>query len=181
MKNAAMIDRYSWWEILLIYRGVLVFLTFVLAPFVEGFLVSLKPLSQLFSSPYRFWPENGSFEAYRTMWISVPGFGRYIFNSFFISIIVTVIVLALVIPASYAFARFDYPGRTAGPTFELFYGVDYLLPHREAAWAVMEERMRVLAELATRCREVCSALYLPLVARVADDLVRLADQLAEGR
>ena len=52
-----------------------VFLTFVLAPFVEGFLVSLKPLSQLFSSPYRFIPENGSFEAYRTMWVSVPGFG----------------------------------------------------------------------------------------------------------
>jgi hypothetical protein len=76
---------------------------------------------------------------------------------------------------------FDYPGRTAGPTFELFYGVDYLLPHRVAAWTVMEERMRVLAELATRCREVCSPLYLPLVAKVSDELVRLADQLAEGR
>ncbi len=76
---------------------------------------------------------------------------------------------------------FEHPGRTAGPTFELFYGVDYLLPHRDAAWAVMEERMRVLAELATRCRDVCAPLYLPIVARVADDLVRLADQLAEGR
>jgi hypothetical protein len=76
---------------------------------------------------------------------------------------------------------FDYPGRTAGPTFELFYGADYLLPHRDAAWAVMEERMRVLGELATRCREVCSPLYMPIVARVADDLVRLADQLAEAR
>jgi hypothetical protein len=76
---------------------------------------------------------------------------------------------------------FEHPGRTAGPTFELFYGVDYLLPHRVAAWAVMEERMRVLAELATRCRDVCAPLYLPIVARVADDLVRLADQLAEGR
>jgi hypothetical protein len=76
---------------------------------------------------------------------------------------------------------FDHPGRTAGPMFELFYGVDYLLPHRDAAWAVMEERMRVLADLATRCREVCSPLYLPIVARIADELVRLADQLAEGR
>ena len=76
---------------------------------------------------------------------------------------------------------FDHHGRTAGPTFELFYGVDYLLPHRDAAWAVMEERMRVLAELATRCRDVCSPLYLTIVARVADDLVRLADRLAEGR
>jgi Ferritin-like len=76
---------------------------------------------------------------------------------------------------------FDHPGRTAGPTFELFYGADYLLPHREAAWLVMEERMRVLAELATRCREVCSPLYLPTVAKIADSLVTLADQLAEGR
>ncbi len=84
-----LINRYKWYEIVGIYCGIAVFLTFVLSPFVEGFLVSLKPLSQLFSSPYRFWPENGSFEAYRTMWVSVPGFGWYIFNSFFISGIVT--------------------------------------------------------------------------------------------
>ncbi|KQV65328.1 carbohydrate ABC transporter permease [Rhizobium sp. Root1220] len=105
-----MINRYKWYEIIGIYAGIFVFLTFVLAPFVEGFLVSLKPLSQLFSSPYRFIPENGSFEAYRTMWVSVPGFARYIFNSFFISTIVTAVVLVLVVPASYAFARFEFKG-----------------------------------------------------------------------
>lgn len=108
----AMINRYKWYEIIGIYCGVAVFLTFVLAPFVEGFLVSLKPLSQLFSSPYRFWPENGSFEAYRTMWEHVPGFGRYIFNSFFISITATIVVLMLVVPAAYAFARFEFKGRS---------------------------------------------------------------------
>ncbi|MEJ8307638.1 carbohydrate ABC transporter permease [Agrobacterium larrymoorei] len=106
----ALINRYKWYEILAIYCGITLFLIFVLSPFVEGFLVSLKPLSQLFSSPYRFWPENGSFEAYRTMWVSVPGFARYIFNSFFISGIVTAVVLALVIPAAYAFARFEFRG-----------------------------------------------------------------------
>ncbi|OWW04531.1 ABC transporter permease [Rhizobium sp. R72] len=105
-----LINRYKWYEMIGIYAGVLVFLTFVLAPFVEGFLVSLKPLSQLFSSPYRFIPENGSFEAYRTMWVSVPGFARYIFNSFFISTVVTAVVLVLVIPASYAFARYEFKG-----------------------------------------------------------------------
>jgi hypothetical protein len=76
---------------------------------------------------------------------------------------------------------FDNPGKTAGPMFDLFYGVDYLLPHREAAWAVMEERMRVLADLALRCREVCAPLYLPIVSKVSDALLGLADQLAEGR
>lgn len=109
--KTALINRYRWYEYVGIYAGVAVFLTFVLAPFVEGFLVSLKPLSQLFSSPYRFWPENGSFEAYRTMWVSVPGFARYIFNSFFISTIATVVVLILVVPAAYAFARFEFKGR----------------------------------------------------------------------
>ncbi|WP_377298310.1 carbohydrate ABC transporter permease [Rhizobium sp. SGZ-381] len=106
-----LINRYKWYEIVGIYCGIFVFLSFVLSPFVEGFLVSLKPLSQLFSSPYRFIPENGSFAAYRTMWESVPGFGRYIFNSFFISSIVTAVVLSMVVPAAYAFARFEFKGR----------------------------------------------------------------------
>ena len=105
-----MIDRYRWWEFVLIYAGIFLFLFFMLAPFIEGFLVSLKPLSQLFSSPYKFWPEHGSFDAYFSMWKSVPRFGRYIFNSFLISTVSTMIVLALVVPAAYAFARFQYAG-----------------------------------------------------------------------
>jgi len=132
MSSAAMIDRYRWWEIILIYCGIALFLFFVLAPFFEGFMVSLKPLSQLFSSPYRFWPENGSFEAYRTMWVSVPGFGRYIFNSFFSSIIVTLIVLCLVIPAAYAFAKFEFKGMGillgAFLTVNMFSGAVLLIP-----------------------------------------------------
>ncbi|PCK79771.1 carbohydrate ABC transporter permease [Rhizobium sophoriradicis] len=132
MSSAAMIDRYRWWEIVLIYCGIALFLFFVLAPFFEGFMVSLKPLSQLFSSPYRFWPENGSFEAYRTMWISVPGFARYIFNSFFISTIVTLIVLCLVIPAAYAFAKFEFKGMGillgAFLTVNMFSGAVLLIP-----------------------------------------------------
>ena len=110
MSQPSMIHRYKWYELIGIYAGILLFLTFVLAPFVEGFLVSLKPLSQLFSSPYRFIPENGSFAAYRTMWTSVPGFGWYIFNSFLISGSTTIIVLILVVPAAYAFARFEFRG-----------------------------------------------------------------------
>jgi len=75
----------------------------------------------------------------------------------------------------------EYPGRTAGPTFELFYGVDYLLPHREAAWAVLEERMRLLSELGTRCQSVCAPLYMPTLTKVTSALGDLADQLAEAR
>jgi hypothetical protein len=59
-------------------------------------------------------------------------------------------------------------GLNAGPSFELFYAVDYLLPHRDAAWAVIEERMRDVAELATRCRDSCAPLYMaPLIKAAA--------------
>ena len=108
-----MIDRYKWYEAVGIYLGIFCLLFFVMAPFIEGFLVSLKPLSLLFSSPYSFWPKGGSFAAYHSMWVSVPTFGRYVINSLFISVVVTGIVLILVVPAAYAFARFEFPGRGA--------------------------------------------------------------------
>ncbi len=96
----AMIDRYRWYEVVALYAGLAVFLIFVLSPFVEGFLVSLKPLSQLFSTPYSFIPENGSFDAYITMWTSVPNLARYIFNSLFIATVETAIVVAIAVPAA---------------------------------------------------------------------------------
>jgi len=74
----------------------------------------------------------------------------------------------------------EHPRAAAGPTFELFYGVDYLLPHRGAAWAVMEERMRVLAELATRCRNACNPIYMPALTQITVALAALADELAEA-
>jgi len=42
------------------------------------------------------------------------------------------------------------PGRTAGPTFELFYIGGDLLPHRVAAWTLIAERLRQAAGLARR-------------------------------
>ena len=42
----------------------------------------------------------------------------------------------------------EYPGRTAGATFELFYQPDYLLPHRRAAWLLMSEHLADAAVLA---------------------------------
>ncbi len=41
----------------------------------------------------------------------------------------------------------DYPGLTAGPSFELFYEDDYLMPHRAAAWALLAERLDEAAGL----------------------------------
>jgi len=45
----------------------------------------------------------------------------------------------------------EYDGQTAGPSFELFYEDDYLMPHREAAWTLLTER---LDEAAWLCGEI---------------------------
>jgi hypothetical protein len=71
----------------------------------------------------------------------------------------------------------DLPGATAGPGFELFYSVDYLLPHRAAAWILMEERLRDAAAFAVRCGQACTPALMEPLARVATALERFADQL----
>jgi hypothetical protein len=71
----------------------------------------------------------------------------------------------------------DMPGATAGPGFELFYQVDYLLPHRAAAWVLMEERLRDAAAFARRCGQTCTAELREPLARVAQALEQSADQL----
>jgi hypothetical protein len=71
----------------------------------------------------------------------------------------------------------DLPGVTAGPGFELFYQVDYLLPHQKAAWILMEERLRDAAAFARRCGELCTPSLMEPLAKVARSLERFADQL----
>lgn len=106
-----MLNKYRWWELCLIYFGMLVFLTFILAPFVEAFKVSLRPLDGLFSIPYRFLDDDMSFAAYREMWTNVPSLLRYMVNSFGIACAVTILALVCIVPAAYSFARFEYRGR----------------------------------------------------------------------
>ncbi len=49
------------------------------------------------------------------------------------------------------------PDNTAGPSFE-YYRSGYLLPHKEAAWTVMSERLQ---ELEAACAEICSRPEAP--------------------
>lgn len=104
-----LIDRYTTLQKIGIYLGIAVFLTFVLLPFFEMFMTSLKPLNHIFRSPYQFWSEDFSFAAYSTMWKKVPLLGRYIWNSIFIATCVTAMAMVVIVPAAYAYARLDFP------------------------------------------------------------------------
>ncbi len=72
----------------------------------------------------------------------------------------------------------DYPGKTAGPSFELFYENDYLMPHRDAAWALLEERVREAANFCGLVQEIASEHVADELAPVQDALTDVADSLA---
>lgn len=106
-----MIDKYKLYEKIVIYAGIFVFLAFLLAPFLEAFLVSLRPLDAVFRAPYRFFTDDMSFKSYVDIWSTVPNLPRYIFNSLFVSTAATLLALACIIPAAYSVSRFRYAGR----------------------------------------------------------------------
>jgi hypothetical protein len=66
----------------------------------------------------------------------------------------------------------EHPERTAGPSFELFYQPDYLLPHREAAWRIMAEHLADAGALARQ-----QAAEEPRLLPISDAFQRLADTL----
>ena len=71
----------------------------------------------------------------------------------------------------------EYPGRTAGPSFELFYESDYVLPHRESAWILLTERIR---EAAAFCQPgvPCGPAVAGGLAAVRSALDEIAGALA---
>ena len=125
-------NKYNTFEKILMYSGILVFMTFILLPFVEMFYASLRPLDHLFRSPYQFYSDDLSFWAYREMWNTVPMLGRYIFNSFFLATSVAVITLIFVIPAAYSYARFKFPAKNTSLyvllAINMFSGAVLLIP-----------------------------------------------------
>jgi hypothetical protein len=72
----------------------------------------------------------------------------------------------------------EHPAMTAGPSFELFYENDYLLPHREAAWALLEERVREAANFCDLIREISDQSVATELEHVRTALLGVADSLA---
>lgn len=106
-------NKYTTFQKIFLYFSIIIFLTFILLPFVEMFYASLRPLKHLFRSPYQFYSDDLSFWAYSEMWNTVPRLGRYIFNSFFLASCVSILTLLFVIPAAYSYARFNFPAKNA--------------------------------------------------------------------
>src|SRR5262249_37449070 len=72
----------------------------------------------------------------------------------------------------------QHPEATAGASFELFYENDYLLPHREAAWALLEERLREAVNFCQPTQQSSDERGHPDLEHVRTALTRIADSLA---
>jgi Ferritin-like len=72
----------------------------------------------------------------------------------------------------------EHPGQTAGPSFELFYEDDALLPHRESAWALIEERVRDASTFCTAVMNSSPGEVASALAPVERALTATGDSLA---
>jgi len=68
----------------------------------------------------------------------------------------------------------ERPGVLAGPSFEIVQPSFYVLPHREAAWRILAER---LAELAGRAERLSATAGLGQLAELATDLRGMAQDV----
>ncbi len=94
-----------------VYYTIAIGLAVVFAgPFLWMLSSSLKPPNEIFANPPMLLSSNFSFDNYVEVFRQAP-FARYMLNSFFVAITVTVVSLFLHSLAGYALARLEFPGK----------------------------------------------------------------------
>ena len=93
------------------YLFLAVWAVIVLFPFYWMLLTSVKSYSA-YNAEYipRFFAENPTLQNYFDAFSAVP-LGRYFFNTIVFTAVTTGVMLLVIIPAAFAFARLDFPGK----------------------------------------------------------------------
>lgn len=93
-----------------VYLVLLLITVVTLLPLVWMFSASFKLDSEVFSVPIQWIPKTFHFENYVRIWQKIP-FGRFTFNSFKLTIIVTFIQVLTCSFAAYGFSKCKFRGR----------------------------------------------------------------------
>ncbi|MBD2203007.1 carbohydrate ABC transporter permease [Calothrix sp. FACHB-1219] len=104
------ISRFSWLKLLL-YALLTVYAIITIIPFVWALSASFKPLSEIVSGEPNLLPQNFTFDNYKQIFLQEPLFWRWLFNSVFIALSVTILNLLLNSMAGYALARLSFTGK----------------------------------------------------------------------
>ena len=83
----------------------------MLAPLIFSVLASVKPTAEAAASPPTYLPHGLSLDSYERLWTYQQGLPTYLFNSLGTALLSIAFTLALTVPAAYALARFEIPGK----------------------------------------------------------------------
>ena len=103
----------------LIYIFLAIWAVIVLFPFYWMLLTSVKSFAA-YNSEYipRFWTLNPTLENYVSAFTTVP-LGRYFLNTLIFTAATTGLMMLVIVPAAFAFARLEFKGKTAVFSFFL--------------------------------------------------------------
>lgn len=104
------ISRLPWLKLLL-YLVLTLYAVITLVPFLWALSASFKPLSEIISGDLNLFPQNFTLDNYKQIFIQEPLFGRWVFNSVFIAVSVTLLNLLFNSMAGYALARLRFFGQ----------------------------------------------------------------------
>ncbi len=103
-------DRTFWLKALL-YLVLTLYAVITLIPFLWALSASFKPLSEIVSGESNFLPHNFTLDNYKQIFLQEPLFLRWLFNSVFIAVSVTILNLLFNSMAGYALARLRFGGK----------------------------------------------------------------------
>ncbi|MGN8646307.1 carbohydrate ABC transporter permease [Gracilibacillus sp. HCP3S3_G5_1] len=101
-------NKKSQW---LIYTILIILSVFMLFPVLWVLSSSLKSGTELFSWPPTIFPNDITFENYISAF-KEANFGRYLFNTIFVTIVATALTLIINTMSGYALAKFRFKGST---------------------------------------------------------------------
>ncbi|MEM7725201.1 MAG: carbohydrate ABC transporter permease [Cyanobacteria bacterium P01_A01_bin.45] len=96
---------------ILLYCVLTSYAFITLVPFLWALSASFKPLSEIVSGEPNFLPKNFTLDNYTQIFLQEPLFFRWLFNSIFIAISVTVLNLIFNSMAGYALAKLKFAGK----------------------------------------------------------------------
>jgi multiple sugar transport system permease protein len=84
----------------------------ILFPFAVMFFTSVTPTDEVYAFPPSWLPTRFAWENYSIMWAEI-GFGRALLNSIYVTVLATIVVLLVAVPAAYSLARYQFRGQGA--------------------------------------------------------------------
>lgn len=92
------------------YFGLVLFAAMFLVPFLYMVSISFRPNMEILTFPISVIPETPGIGAYQTLFVGTA-IGHWLFNSFIVTIFVTILQILTSSAAGFAFARGKFPGR----------------------------------------------------------------------